>query len=88
MYGSVRELTRRRTPLEGGRNRVIHRMGRLLETANVKLSSVLSNIVGKSGRAILDAMASGGTKPESLADPIVGRVKCPPEEFVLALEGR
>lgn len=84
----LRELTRRRTHLEGDRNRVINRIGRLLETANVKLGSVLSNIVGKSGRAILDAIASGETKPESLADHIVGRVKCTREEFVLALEGR
>jgi len=84
----LRELTRRRTHLEGDRNRVINRIGRLLETANVKLGSVLSNIVGKSGRAILDAIASGETKPENLADHIVGRVKCTREEFVLALEGR
>ena len=84
----LRELTRRRTHLQGDRNRVINRLGRLLETANVKLGSVLSNIVGKSGRAILDAIASGETQPEALANLTVGTVKCTHEEFVLALEGR
>jgi transposase len=83
-----RELTRRRTHLEQDRNRVINRMGRLLETAHIKLGSVLSNIVGKSGRAILDAMAPGENKPEVLAGLTVGKVKSSREEFVLALEGR
>jgi transposase len=84
----LRELTRRRTHLQGDRNRVINRMGRLLETANIKLGSVLSNIVGKSGRAILDAIANGESKPEVLANLTVGKVKSSHEEFVLALEGR
>ena len=53
----LRELTRRRTHLQGDRNRVINRIGRLLETANVKLGSVLSNIVGKSGKAMLQAIS-------------------------------
>jgi transposase len=84
----LRELTRRRTHLQGDRNRVINRIGRLLETANVKLGSVLSNIVGKSGRAILDAIAAGKSDPEVLANLTVGKVKASHEEFVLALEGR
>lgn len=54
----LRELTRRRTHLQGDRNRVINRIGRLLETANIKLGSVLSNIVGQSGRAILNVKHS------------------------------
>jgi len=84
----LRELTRRRTHLEGDRNRVINRIGRLLETANVKLGSVLSNIVGKSGRAILNAIAGGEKNPEVLASYTVGRVKCTPQELAQALEGR
>jgi transposase len=83
-----RALTRRRTPLQGDRNRVINRIGRLLETAHVQLGSVLSNIVGKTGRAILDAIANGESKPEVLAGRIVGKVKASREEFLLALEGR
>lgn len=84
----LRELTRRRTHLQGDRNRVINRIGRLLETANVKLGSVLSNIVGNSGRAILDAIARGESQPEVLASLRAGQVKASREEFVLSLEGR
>ncbi len=84
----LRELTRRRTHLQGDRNRVINRIGRLLETANVKLSSVLSNIVGESGRAILDAIVRGETAGEDLATYASVRVKHTREEFALALEGR
>jgi hypothetical protein len=78
----LRELTRRRTHLQGDRNRVINRIGRLLETANVKLGSVLSNIVGKSGRTILNAIARGERQAENLAGFTFGRVKCTREEFV------
>jgi transposase len=49
----LRELVRMRVHIQQDRNRVINRVGRLLETVNIKLASVASNIVGKSGRAIL-----------------------------------
>ena len=71
----LRDLTRRRVHLQGDRNRVINRIGGLLETANVKLGSVASNIVGKSGRAILHAIANGRTQPEALADRAVGHLR-------------
>jgi transposase len=44
-------------------------LGRLLEKVNVKLGSVISDIVGMSGMAILEAMAAGKTDPEKLALP-------------------
>ena len=84
----LRELTRRRAHLQGDRNRVINRIGRLLETANLKLGSVLSNIVGQSGRAILNAIVAGETAAEDLATYTSSRVKHSREEFQLALEGR
>jgi transposase len=84
----LRELTRRRTHLQGDRNRVINRIGRLLETANIKLSSVLSNIVGQSGRAILNAIVAGETAAGDLATYTSSRVRHSREEFTLALEGR
>lgn len=50
------------------RNRVINRIHRLLEGANIKLACVISNIVGKTGRSILDALATATlVKPESFA---------------------
>ena len=84
----LRELTRRRTHLQGDRNRIINRVGRLLETANIKLGSVLSNIVGQSGRAILNAIVAGETAAGDLATYTSSRVKRSREEFELALEGR
>lgn len=84
----LRDLTRRRVALQGDRNRVINRIGRLLETVNVKLGSVISNIVGQSGIAMLEAMASGKTDPEKLAACGTGRLKATHEQLVMALEGR
>jgi transposase len=64
----LRDLTRARVHVQQDRNRVINRIHRLLETANIKLASVLSNIVGKTGRSILDALATATlVKPESFA---------------------
>jgi transposase len=54
----LRDLMRMRVHLQQDRNRVINRIGRLLETANVKLGSVATDIVGKTGRAILKAISA------------------------------
>ena len=84
----LRDLTRRRVHLQADRNRVINRIARLLETANVKLSSVASNIVGKSGRVILHAIANGRTQPEWLAERALGHLRDKIPQLVLALDGR
>jgi transposase len=84
----LRELTRGRAHLQGDRNRVINRIGRLLETVNVKLGSVISNIVGASGMAILQALARGIGDPEKLAGYKVAKLKCTHEQLVSALDGR
>lgn len=84
----LRDLTRCRVHLQQDRNRVINRMGRLLETANLKLGSVISNIVGASGLAILHALARGVGDPEKLASHKVSKLKCTQEQLVRALDGR
>jgi transposase len=84
----LRELTRMRVHVQRDRNRVICRIGRLLETVNIKLGSVASDIVGKSGMAILRALASGQSRPEMLADRAVGSLRSRIPALVLALEGR
>ena len=84
----LRDLTRMRVHLQQDRNRVINRIGRLLETANVKLGSVVSNIVGVSGRAILQAIAAGRSQPEALAKRAVGSLRHKTAELTLALNGR
>lgn len=64
----ARALERRRVHLQQDRNRVVNRIGKLLQTANVKLSSVLSNIVGVSGERILRSIANGEQDSRKLAD--------------------
>jgi transposase len=84
----LRDLTRGRVHIQQERNRVINRIHRLLETANVKLASVLSNIVGKTGRSILDALATATlVKPEALALLARNkRLKGTREDFAKALQ--
>lgn len=84
----LRDLTRMRVQLQHDRNRVINRTARLLETANVKLGSVASNIVGKSGRAMLEAIAAGVSQPERLAELACGSLQDKKTQLALALEGR
>jgi transposase len=84
----LRELTRMRVHIQQDRNRVINRIGRLLETANIKLASVASNIVGKSGRAILRRIAEGCQQPERLAQLALGHLKQKTPDLMLALDGR
>ena len=83
----LRDLTRARVPVQQDRNRVINRIHRLLETANIKLATVLSNIVGKTGRSILDALATSTlVKPEAFAMLATDkRLKSSREEIAKAL---
>jgi transposase len=84
----MRELTRMRVHVQQDRNRVINRIGRLLETVNIKLGSVASHIAGKSGRAILKRIAEGSEQPEQLAKLALRRLKEKIPELILALDGR
>jgi transposase len=61
----LRDLTRMRAHIQGHRHRVINRIGRLLETVNIKLGSVGSNIVGKTGRAILQRLGRVQAAPNN-----------------------
>jgi transposase len=83
----LRDLTRQRSHMQGDRNRVVNRIGRLLETANFKLSSVVSNIVGKTGWLILKAIAAGETDPQQLAEQAQGSLQWKKAELAQALHG-
>ena len=63
----LRDLTRYRRTLTQERTREKQRAEKLLEDAQIKLSSVISDIFGKSGRAMLDAPIAGQTSPHALA---------------------
>ena len=84
----LRDLTRMRVQLQRDRNRIINRIGRLLETANIKLGSVVSNLVGKTGLAILHAIVAGRTRPARLAELACGSLRFRKQELAIALNGR
>src|SRR5262249_36159507 len=69
---NLRDLTRHRAQLAGERTRVANRIHKLLEDANIKLGSVASDVLGKSGRAMLKALVRGDTDVEQLADLSLG----------------
>jgi len=64
------------------------RLQKTLEEANVKLDSVISNVIGVSGRRMIEAMIGGETDPVALAALADRRIKAPPEVLCEALRGR
>jgi transposase len=84
----LRDLTRTRKQLVGEIARHTLRIQKTLEDANLKLTHVVSDILGKSGRAILKALIAGNTDPNRLVDLTTGRLKAPREQLVDALHGR
>ena len=71
----LREFSRDRTSLVAERSRLKNRIQKILEDANIKLGSVASDILGKSGRAMLTAMVRGKENPEELADLAQGQLR-------------
>src|SRR3989449_409472 len=63
----LRDLTRHRKSLVRDRVKATNRVHKLLETANIKLANVVADVLGVSGRAMLDALVAGETDPEPLA---------------------
>ncbi len=83
----LRELTRYRTTLVEERARIVNRLQKTLEDTNLKLGDVVTDILGKSARAILDALLAGQTDPVTLADLARGRLKAKRAELEQALVG-
>jgi transposase len=84
----LRDLTRYRKSLTDERVREVNRLQKLLETANIKLSSVATDVMGVSGRAMMEALISGNTNPEVLADLARGKLRKKLPLLQQALEGR
>jgi transposase len=84
----LRDLTRQRTQLLGDRARVVNRVHKVLEDANIKLASVASDITGKSGRAILNALVEGRLSPRQMAELVDKRMEAKKPLLVEALAGR
>ena len=84
----LRDLTRTRKQLVREISQHSLRIQKTLEDANLKLGSVLSDVLGKSGRAILAALVQGETDPQKLADLAQGHARKKRTELVEALRGR
>jgi len=84
----LRTLTRTRKQFVRERTSHVQRIEKILEDANLKMGSVLSDILGKSGRAILQAIIDGHSDPGQLAACVSTRVKASPEALREALRGR
>lgn len=83
----LRDMTRFRRVLIRNRAHDVQRLQKMLESSNIKLDSVLSDIMGVSGKAMLRAMLQGQTDPAELAKLAHQRVQATPEQLSEALEG-
>jgi transposase len=81
----LRDLTRLRVSLVRERTRLVNRVHKVLEEAGMKLATVLSDIMGVSGRAILQALCEGESDPEQLAKRARPNVHASQEQLVRAL---
>jgi transposase len=84
----LRDLTRTRKQFVHERTRQVQRIQKVLEDANVKLVNVLSDIMGLSGRRILDALVRGETDPVKMASLSHPSVKASRAQIAEALEGK
>jgi transposase len=84
----LRDLTRYRRKLVESQAAERNRLQRLLESCNIKLSSVASDVFGKSGRAIVQALIAGDSCPEAMAQLALGRLRVKVEQLQTALRGR
>lgn len=83
----LRDLTRHRAQLLGESTRVANRIHKVLEDANIKLGSVASDVLGVSGRLMLEALIEGHQSPEEMAELAQRRLKGKIPQLKLALQG-
>jgi transposase len=84
----LRDLTRYRVRLTEEKAREVNRVQKTLEDTNLKLGDVVSDIMGKASRLILQAIVDGETDPGRLAALAVGRVHASQEQLEAALRGQ
>jgi len=83
----LRDVTRYRTEIIRERTRETQRLEKLLEDTGIKLSATVSNILGVSGRAMLEALIAGEHDPHVLADLARGSMRRKTEALIEALTG-
>jgi transposase len=84
----LRDLTRHRAQLQDEHTRIANRIHKTLEDANIKLGSVASDILGVSGREMLQALLKGTASPAEMAELARGRMRRQIPALREALEGR
>lgn len=84
----LRDLTRQRAQLAGEHTRCVNRIHKVLQDANIKLSSVATDVMGVSGREMLAALVTGKDSPEELAELARGKLRAKIEDLKRALRGR
>ena len=84
----LRALLRTRKQFVRERSSHIQRLQKALEDANIKLDSAISDVMGRSGRAMIEALIAGESDPDTLAGLAHRRIKAPPQELREALRGR
>ncbi|GAX56426.1 IS110 family transposase [Streptomyces olivochromogenes] len=84
----LRDLTRARTQMTRERGQIVQRLEKLLEDTGIKLSAVASDIMGVSGRAMLEALTGGERDPQTLAELARRRLRNKIPELTEALTGR
>jgi transposase len=84
----LRDLTRQRSTLVAERARVVNRLQKVLEDTNLKLASVVTDIMGVSARAMLEALLAGESDPTVLAHLARGRLRSKRAQLEQALTGR
>jgi transposase len=85
---ALRQLTRYRKAQISERQREANRLHKALEDTGIKLDCVATDILGRSGRAMLEALVAGTTDPKILADLAKGRMRSKIPALREALEGR
>ena len=86
-HRELRELTRYRSALIQERTREVNRLQKVLEGANIKLAAVAADVLGASGREMLEALVGGTTDPALLADLAKGKLRQKLPELERALRG-
>ena len=84
----LRDLMRYRKTIVQERADEVNRLQKVLETAHIKLSSVATDVLGKSGRSMLDAILVGQDDAEVLAELARGRLRAKLADLRKALDGR
>ncbi len=85
---ALRDLTRHRLNFIRERVNLVNRVQKVLESANIKLAAVATDVMGLSSRLMLDALLSGQASPEVMAELAKGKLRAKRDQLTLALEGR